>query len=107
MEEVEEVRVRISAAAKLLRKAAEKASGELRDMLITESEKLEDYLRKQGEHVSNVDELAEEIRRWLWSVSIKPSATEDRLDSIIKELENRIEAIIKWFEEAIKGIEGD
>jgi hypothetical protein len=117
VEGVEEVRVRVAAAAKLLRKAAEKASGELRDILIAESEKLEEYLRGnknvQREFVGRVayEELADEIRRWLWSVKIKPNVAESEIDRLVndafRELESKIETIIKWFDEAIKTIEGE
>jgi hypothetical protein len=111
----EELRVRILAASKLLKKAAEKAHGELRNILLSEAEKLEKYLEldvnvmKEYAAREAYEQIVEEIREWLWSREIRPSKHESEINNIVdkafKDLEERLNEIISEFEEAIKIIE--
>jgi len=113
---VSEVEVRVKAAAKLLRKAADKVSdAKLKEMLINTADTLERLdvdVEVAKDHIRRVtvDDIVKEIRWWIWrKVEEGPkregSESKSELDILLEDLEKRINESLNDFERLIKAIE--
>lgn len=108
----DEVKVRVLASIKLLKKASEVATDpKLKQMLLNEAEKLQKYLQGDAETLkqNTVDAIAEEIRNWIWSTRIEPRTSESKIDALVeqafKEIEDKINKFVKNLEQALEMID--
>jgi len=116
--EVDEVAFRLEAAARVLERAAQRTSDfKLRRFLLEEAMRLRKLAEKDlttvyaaisSERQRTIDDIVEEVRRWIWESTAKPreeSKEPTRIEKRLEEFERAINSIIDRFEERLKKLD--